>query len=222
MTPGATPSTTPSTTPVAITGHRLEIITGTPVLRCDWNDPARLDALARWLLALEPELMHLPRAPSWAGRPGNETSARYAGYNLMGMREPLAKQLFDVVKCAYRELLTRLGRPAESMYIQCWLNIARTGASMEPHAHPFPYHGHLTVQTDGSETIYGGAAGVRAPNHAGQVTILGKPGLVHEVPAYRGQRPRISVAFDLLPLAWVLSDPRWRRIWDERTFLPFD
>lgn len=213
-------SSDPST--VAVTDYRMESILGTPVLLGEWQQRERLQAIAAWLLDLEPRLLGLPRARNWQHRDGNETSARYASYNLMAMRDPLAKHLYDVAKCAYREMLTRLNRRAESMYIQCWLNVARAGESMARHAHPFPYHGHITIQTDGSATVYGGDPDVSIPNHPGRVTLLGAPGLAHEVPVYRGAQARISVAFDLLPLAWILCDRRWRRVWDERTFIPFD
>lgn len=213
---------TASASPVAVADYRVERIAGVPVLFGEWQDGERLEALAAWLLELEPQVLALPRADNWRQREGNETSARYASYNLMAVRDPLAKQLYDVAKCAYRELLIRLNRRAESMYIQCWLNVTRAGESMTRHAHPFPYHGHVTIQTGGSATVYGGDPDVNIPNRPGHVTLLGGPGLPHEVPVYRGARPRISVAFDLLPLAWVLCDRRWRRVWDERTFIPFD
>jgi hypothetical protein len=212
----------PSGLPVAVANYRMATIGETPVLLCDWLDAERLAELAGFLLRLEPRLLELPRAPSWLDREGNETSARYASYNLMSLRDPLAKQLYDVVKRAYQELLVRLGRQPESMYIQCWVNIARAGESLARHSHPFPYHGHVTVQTDGGDTLYGGDLGVSVPNQVGRLTLLGAPGLVHEVPAYRGVHPRISVAFDLLPLSWVLGDRRWRRTWEERSFIPFD
>jgi len=211
-----------STAPVSVGEYQMKTVENAPLLLCKWKEPERLEALASLLLELEPQILKLPKGDDDEQSSGNETTVRYASYNILEVRDPLAKQLYDAIKCGYVAFLELLGRPRESMYIQCWVNIVRAGESMRQHWHSFPMNGHMTVQADCGQTVYGTDPEIGIPNEPGLFTFVGKPGLLHRVPTYLGERPRISIAFDLLPLAWVLNYENWRNAWESSSFMPFD
>lgn len=186
------------------------------------KDDKTVQRLYDLCLSIEKDILSVARASSWLNIPGNETTARYASYNFLLVRDPIVKTVYDLIKESYLEMLQYLGRPRESMLIQCWVNIHRKHEALPKHAHPYPMHGHLTVNTDSTSTVYGDDDGVVIPNENGLLTLLGMPGVKHWATHYSSETgARVSIAFDLLPWNWV-REPRWRVVYDERTFIPFD
>jgi len=145
----------------------------------------------------------------------NETSFN----NVFAFEEECFHHLYDFVKSKIEHVLMHLQQKKTKYYVQCWSNILRKGQGLPQHAHPYPLHGHISICTDGSVTQYGKTDPVHIENIAGDLVIFDHHGLQHSVPEYQGDRPRISIAFDLLPVSWVEADPRWRRRFEERKFI---
>jgi hypothetical protein len=186
-----------------------------------WADPAAVSAVRAAVLAREAEILSLPRSTDWSARHDHIASSRYASYNLLALADPAFQALGHAIRASIDALRAERGIAERPMYIQCWSNILRSGAGLPRHAHPYPLHGHINISTSGSVTRYGTKKPVEIDNRPGDITLFAKPGLAHDVPAYTGTDARISIAFDLLPVAWVEADPRWKKRHAERSFIRF-
>jgi hypothetical protein len=186
-------------------------------------DQSTVSSLYDLCLATEPNILTLNRAFNWRNIEGSETSARYSSYNFFLIKDPVIKSVFDLIKRSYYEMLDNLNMPKESMFIQCWINIHRQHQHLTKHAHPYPMHGHITINTDNTSTVYGEADELQIPNKNGLLTLLGKPNVMHYVTPYQSiEGARVSIAFDFLPESWIYKNYKWRKTYDERIFIPFD
>ncbi|WP_029059180.1 hypothetical protein [Stappia stellulata] len=200
---------------------RTLTVEGIPLHLYRWTDEEALAEIRAAILAREAEILRLPRSVEWSVRHDRVASSRYASYNLLALPDPPFQALGRAIRASIDALRAARGLPEKQMYIQCWSNILRAGEGLPRHAHPYPLHGHLNVSTSGSVTRYGAGDPVEIDNRPGDITVFAKPGLAHDVPAYTGPDARISIAFDLLPVAFVDADPRWRKRHAERSFIPF-
>ena len=174
-------------------------------------------------LSAEPSLLKLEKDIMWRDIEGSETTARYSNYNVFLIKDPVVKHVYDLIKLSYYEMLDALKKPRESMFIQCWINVHRKGQNLAKHSHRFPMHGHLTVNAHQTATIYGDNDELTIPNENGLLTLLGASNVMHSVTPYKlAQGARVSIAFDLLPEAWIGKDLYWRKIYEDRIFIPFD
>ncbi|WP_349357919.1 hypothetical protein [Stappia sp.] len=187
-----------------------------------WEAADALAALRDDILAREAEVLALPMSADWDARHDDVASSRYAHYNLFARAGPAYDALRAAVRAAISHLRAELDLKPKPAYIQCWSNILRAGQGLPQHAHPYPLHGHLNVSTSGSTTRYGTSAPVEIANRPGDLTLFARPGLAHSVAPYDGADARISIAFDLLPVAFVEADPRWRKRYEARSFIPFE
>jgi len=186
-------------------------------------DDKFIAATYRLCLGIEPNILQLDKAFNWRNIEGSGTSARYSNYNFFLIKDPIVKPIYDLIKSSYLEMLENLEKSRESMFIQCWINIHRQNQQLMKHAHPYPMHGHITINTENTSTIYGKYDELEIPNKNGMLTLLGKPDVLHYVTPYeKAQGARVSIAFDLLPESWINKNQRWKDRFDDRIFIPFD
>ena len=181
------------------------LIHGIPFAFYRFADSAWVDRMREICLAAEPAILELPIASAWKNdaESGNigytGTTARYHAYNVLLMRHTEVIHLFRAIQNAYFKIAMQLGLDQKPVWVQCWQNVIRTEQSLHPHSHPYEMHGHLTIQADGTQTVYVFDDGreLQFDNQPGMLTLIGNGGLTHYTTPNKSNQPRISIAFDL-------------------------
>lgn len=102
--------------------------------------------------------------------------------------------------------------PTASYYMQSWLNVYHSGETLDWHRH-WPtearsFHGFYCVDVKGSSTEY------RFPDRNAAVEVVGEDdtlvlgpaeGDLHRTTPRQSERPRITIAFDLVPQKYLES-----------------
>jgi len=103
---------------------------------------------------------------------------------------------------------------SQDIYVQCWANVMRDGEKINSHCHNHRsdlniISGNLVIQSNEMSTYYEGK-GIR--NQEGVLTLF--PGSVyHWTDTYRGEKERITVAFD------VRTYKDWSEdVWDDAKY----
>ena len=116
--------------------------------------------------------------------------------------------------------------PPEPLYIMCWVNIFRHDRqhanALHWHLHNWPFQGYLSVTSEGSGTSF--RSNVRPERrwrfeHKHGLLFLLPGGTLHaSTPWIYPERPRITVAFNIAPIAQVQPDNPARFhtwVWEE-------
>lgn len=128
----------------------------------------------------------------------------YSHYNVFHFPLPGFHSLFrEIVRClAAHRCCDRDAR----YYLQSWLNVFHDGETVGWHRHWPPearsFHGFYCVDVEGSSTEYLFADRKSAVEIVGldNTLVLGPAdGDVHRTTSRRGKRPRITIAFDIVP-----------------------
>jgi hypothetical protein len=173
--------------------------------------------LAELALNREEEIKSLPPSVNDCGEPTdgytglglNSTTSRFQNYNVLSWDHECVHELRWSIRDALKAYTTTLEVSApEEVYVQCWVNILKTGQKIRPHFHAVGPHcylsGHFNVQTLGeTSTVYLSPINqlndpheVKVPNVNGEMTIF--PSYVfHYTTPHQGKDPRITIAFDL-------------------------
>lgn len=137
-------------------------------------------------------------------------TSRWHGFNIFTWQEPCMRRFQKFVKKAYAKLLEETHAPRTRCYIQGWANVVREGEKLSPHSHdqsPFSYlSGNFCVTSQDSATIYyppyvySGSldpkTSIAIKNRPGMLTIF-PSGIFHETSIHKGDRERITLAFDI-------------------------
>lgn len=141
----------------------------------------------------------------------------FAQYNYLLYPLPGIPKLYNAIKETFNECLNResLGAPDFDEYqMQCWLNVYNRGEYIDWHSHwPSEYkswHGFYCIDVEpDSFTSYNiplsktGIINVQSKNNL--LVISRSGGDFHRSSEWKHDRPRITVAFDIVPTA-VLSE----------------
>jgi hypothetical protein len=127
----------------------------------------------------------------------------YAQYNLLMYPYPGFYELYEEIKTMFREHC----QDDSKYYIQSWLNFYRKDQYIDWHSHYKPekqtWHGFICVDCEPSCTTYripGVEQPVDVPSKNGQIVLSASGGDQHRTwPWPYEDRPRITIAFDILP-----------------------
>lgn len=128
----------------------------------------------------------------------------YSRYNVFLFPFPGFHSLFrEITRCLAAH---RCCDASAAYYLQSWLNVYHEGETLSWHRHWPPearsFHGFYCVDVEGSSTEY------RFPDRNSAVEVVGKDntivlgpadGDVHRTTPRQGERPRITIAFDIVP-----------------------
>ena len=158
----------------------------------------------------------------FTGTPGRDydgestlTTALYTRYNLLMYPDEEIHNLYTFICKAFRQA----SGLTEPHWIQCWLNVYKRGNFIDWHTH-WPaevksWHGYYGVYVDDSVTTY------RVPkqdvdykqidveNINGQVIMSPSNDDEHRTWPWLKHRPRITVAFDIVPEEKLLQQAPW-------------
>lgn len=168
------------------------------------------NVLAQDLTAIEQTLKKTIKDPAPDGEYGCFTSANHLQYNLFDFHTVQLNRLFKAIQ---QNVVTKM--PEGCYVIQCWFNMFRYNQFIDWHGH-WPseygvYHGYYCVDVEPSTTAYRLENGIQVdiPNKNG-LLVFGLSGLdQHKSSKWTDEnRPRITVAFDIIPVNQISEDPR--------------
>ena len=139
---------------------------------------------------------------------GPETTRYFNHYNLCLFVYPETQKLYDIINRVANEHIQDWSEP---WYLQCWLNWYNEGEYVDWHEHskttPIGWHGFVCVDTHESKTSYrfpkreihtGESFDVESKD--GHLVIGASDGDQHRTyPWPYKDRPRITIAFDIVP-----------------------
>ncbi len=132
---------------------------------------------------------------------GSYTTQNYAQYNLFSFHTVSTNNLLKTFK---DNLLPFL--PEQNYVIQCWLNVFKRGSFIDWHTHwdssAKAYHGYYCVNVGNSYTSYKIPPDIQydVQNKNGLLVFGKSAGDQHKSSEWDDDAPRITVAFDLLPV----------------------
>jgi hypothetical protein len=161
------------------------------------SDDAYLKKLYQFCLSKEKSILN--KKLTWENESDNPTTSRYGSYNFLDYKNPLVTKFKKVIKKACVEMFENLRIPRENLWILCWVNIHRNGQFLGKHTHQgCLMHGHLTVRTTNTFTVYGEKSNIICRNENGMVSVLGRERIPHYVTPYKeNEGARVSIAFDI-------------------------
>ena len=131
----------------------------------------------------------------------------YNGYNLLLYPLPELHQLYNCIRTSFRHIETE-----GNWWFKCWVNVYSNSAHYDWHQHNESYvdtdtqhnsyHGFYCVAGDNTVTTYRNLAEnttVHIPQTPNQLTLIANhPDWYHRTWPYKGDRDRVSVAFNIL------------------------
>ena len=174
------------------------VLNGIPFIFDKLEDKRFLEKLYKYSLSLEQRILALDQ--TWKGDEQNTTTSRYGSYNFLKFEHPCVDTVFDFIRRNCREMMKYRSLPRQKLWIQCWINIHRKGQALHKHHHVgYVMHGHMTVRTKNTSTIYGAHDEIAVRNENGMITVIGKDRIPHFVTPYREPSgARVSIAFDVI------------------------
>ena len=128
-------------------------------------------------------------------------TSRSSSYNLLFWEE--ASELKRIIKKYHDGIMERMSLEKVNVYCQCWANVMRSGEKIKLHRHSHDewtyLSGHVCIQTRDTSTYYVHPYSKEpfgSRNEKNKITIF-PSWMEHYTDRYRGDSPRITVAFDL-------------------------
>ena len=186
-----------------------------------WNHPIyegmitkiNFKTLAKFILQKEKEILseQHPTDPNdaYTGLGKNSLTSRYGQYNILDWKHPAVPKLKQAILKFHECFLKMLTIPLyPQLYIQCWANVMRQGEQIKPHLHSTHSDsylgGHIVVQAQKTQTHYINPVNqLNEPAVHSSLNTVGKISLfrscmAHYTDAHTSDKPRITIAFDLL------------------------
>ena len=181
--------------------------------KCDDID---VNSLSQFLLSKEKEIKKLPpsldmdgkKSDGYTGLGSNNTTSKFAHYNLLTWSHPEIKKLrSNIVKNLFKYNNECGNETPQKLYAICWYNVLRFGQKINPHMHSVAGNcylsGHFNVQVNDTSTCY--MSPINQLNDPDVIDIKNKDGDVTLFPSYifhyttphYSFKPRITIAFDL-------------------------
>ena len=139
-------------------------------------------------------------------------TSRFKYFNLLTWDHPACKQLHESIRSLhlkYHWELLKMDPP--DLKIRCWANVLRKGERIKKHVHaihPGSYlSGHFCVSTIDSSTKYvppykTDNVDIEIENVSGEMTLF-PTCLPHYTTVTKSDEPRITIAFDIIPIQGV-------------------
>ena len=150
-------------------------------------------------------LEHFPQnGSSWAYY-ATASTAVFDQYNMLLYPFNQFHELYEEIRTTFRELVNT----KEPHYIQCWLNYYKKGEFIDWHGHRPPHmqswHGYFCVRGEGSKTTYRLPTGefVDVETKDNLLVLSKSDDDRHRTYPWEGDTPRITVAFDIVPVKYV-------------------
>lgn len=134
-------------------------------------------------------------------------------YNFLDFDYPCVKEFNNFIFDSYTSYMDKIGGDSSKpVYVQCWANILKDdGRIIKPHHHAdahcnAPWHycyvsGNLSVDTENTSTFFSHPifrfVAEEVPNVNGQL-IMFPSFMTHWSSENKSQRPRITIAFDII------------------------
>ncbi len=135
---------------------------------------------------------------------GSVTTASFEHYNLATMCNEELHALYTALQAVFRERV-----PDGTYYLQSWVNIHRKNQHLDWHEHwgSESFHGYFCVNAEPSTTSYKNpqTKQVDSVTNRNNTLTLNAGGWLHRVSPWRSDRPRISIAYDIVPVNLVIS-----------------
>ena len=138
----------------------------------------------------------------------NHTTTRHKEYNVFNFKNTEITKLKKQILKVHNKFLQKLNlKPVESLYLKGWFNIMKENEYIKPHAHSWDQDtylgGHFCVQCNNTSTYYINPinqlcepATYKSKNVIGKLTLF-QNFIPHYTDAHKGNRKRITIAFDL-------------------------
>ena len=138
----------------------------------------------------------------------NHTTTRHKEYNVFNFKNTEITKLKKQILKVHNKFLKQLNiEPVKSLYIKGWFNIMKENEFIKPHAHGWDQDtylgGHFCVQCNNTSTYYINPinqlcepATYKSKNVEGKLTLF-QNFIPHYTDAHKGNRKRITIAFDL-------------------------
>ena len=138
----------------------------------------------------------------------NHTTTRHKEYNVFNFKNTEITKLKKQILKVHNKFLKQLNiEPVKSLYIKGWFNIMKKNEFIKPHAHGWDQDtylgGHFCVQCNNTSTYYINPinqlcepATYKSKNVEGKLTLF-QNFIPHYTDAHKGNRKRITIAFDL-------------------------
>jgi hypothetical protein len=140
----------------------------------------------------------------WAS---TKTTKVYGSYNLFLYPFTEYYKLYKSI----RDMFYEVAKPTEPYYLQAWLNVYETGEYLDWHTHAegkdpdTHWHGFYCadVETERSYTLYEipPAEGIIKIDSVDNLLVMGKCGDLHKTSEWSSDSPRVSIAFNIIPLS---------------------
>jgi len=149
---------------------------------------------------------------AYTGLGKDSLTSRWQKFNVFKWEEEEIQKLKAEVHKNYLSFIKQVEVPRKKAYIQCWANVLRKGQEIKKHLHSIHEYnylsGHITVQAEGTCTIYVNPYSVvpidrahphhiyRQPNIPGTLSFF-PTCIPHLTSVHNGDQERISIAFDI-------------------------
>lgn len=148
------------------------------------------------------------------------STMKWNQYNVFQFHIPGIHQLYNAISkmvheaCDYYEI----NFDDQQFMLQGWFNInyAKSGKldwhEHSPNGAPF-FHGYYSVNAEPSSTHYITSSGNKVNENKNNVAILSEMGHPHAQGDWAWDGPRITVAYDVLPLSVLMDHPEEEQHW---------
>lgn len=182
-----------------------------PIGVSQWQEHKKIDIIKSFLLSKEQELLtkHKILDDARTGLSENDVTTRYGRYNLFDFADecPEINDLLNFLRDSWLSFIQQDVTEPYPLQILCWYNIIRKGQDIDVHRHAAGnsayLSGNMHLDDYDTKTVYEYMEmPLTIPNIKGGLTIF--PSYVeHGVAEYKGDKPRVSLAFDL----YIYSPP---------------
>lgn len=143
------------------------------------------------------------------------TTGLFSSYNLLLYPLPEFHRLHEEICTMFNEVNDNYD---DKFYLQCWLNYYRKGDFIDWHHHWPPHykgwHGFFCVNTEPSSTTYRLKDGtiVEVKSEDNNLVLSRSDGDQHRTWPWEYDEPRITIAFDIIPMGRFPWD-NWKNHW---------
>lgn len=175
----------------------------------------KLDEIKSQVLALEPEIIRTygscDKGKKYFGK-GSPTTHLYMFYNIFTI-DSLFEPLFKVIEKTLVE--NRYYDSSLEYGIQSWINIHRKNENLGWHGHGPPgrnaFHGYFCVDSEPSKTLYqipymSECLDLEISNTNNSLVFGRSEGDKHMVTEWAEEFPRITIAFDIVPVKMLKTN----------------
>ena len=131
-----------------------------PLWLTNWTDHEHVDAIKKWILENEKDILEKYEYTSTGGTGLSEDhiTTRFGKYNLLSQDNPAFSELLTFLRYSYIEYVQTAQLELKDLQIVCWANILKQSEAMAPHSHgaqPDSYlSGNIHLEDYSTSTFY--------------------------------------------------------------------